>query len=183
MDYYIDIKIIPSQDNRESSLLSKVYTKFHQVLVQLKADSIGVSFPEFQLKLGKVIRLHGSFKNLDELNSLNWLGDLESFCRFGNIEKAPEECKFRKIYRKQSNMSQAKLKRLIKRKSISQDEIKRYRIEMLKKGLDNPFIDLISSSTGQIHRRFFEFGEILDKPTSGKFDTFGLSKDATIPWF
>ena len=54
---------------------------------------------------------------------------------------------------------------------------------MFKQGLDNPFLELESSSTGQRHRRFIQFGELLDEPVEGFFDTFGLSKNATVPWF
>ena len=42
---------------------------------------------------------------------------------------------------------------------------------------------LESSSNGHKHRRYVQFSELLDKAKSGKFDSFGLSKEATIPWF
>jgi CRISPR-associated endonuclease Csy4 len=38
-------------------------------------------------------------------------------------------------------------------------------------------------SNGQLHRRFIEFSELQNKEVNGKFDLFGLSKSATIPWF
>ena len=48
---------------------------------------------------------------------------------------------------------------------------------------DNPYLDLFSGSTEQVHRKFFAFSDLKDKPIDGKFDSYGLSKVATIPWF
>ena len=80
-------------------------------------------------------------------------------------------------------MTQSKLNRLIKRGSISQEQVKEYRTKMFTKGLDNPYVELVSGSNGQKHRRYIEFGPLLANPTEGAFDQFGLSKTATVPWF
>ena len=85
-------------------------------------------------------------------------------------------------------MSQSKLRRLIKRAEerkgdFSKEDIKKYKIKMLQGGLDNPFVELLSGSSGERHRRFIKFGEIQTSSTEGEFDTFGLSKAATVPWF
>ena len=80
-------------------------------------------------------------------------------------------------------MSPAKLKRLFKRGSITDDEVKQYKVKMFAKGLDNPYLEIVSGSNGQRHRRYIEFGPLLDNPVEGAFDQFGLSKTATIPWF
>ncbi|MBB1291299.1 type I-F CRISPR-associated endoribonuclease Cas6/Csy4 [Pseudoalteromonas sp. SR44-8] len=42
---------------------------------------------------------------------------------------------------------------------------------------------MFSGSTEQVHRKFFAFSDLKDKPIDGKFDSYGLSKVATIPWF
>ncbi len=49
--------------------------------------------------------------------------------------------------------------------------------------LDNPYLELQSASSGQLYRVFIEMGEIQDKPVTGDFNHFGLSKSATVPWF
>ena len=54
---------------------------------------------------------------------------------------------------------------------------------MFASGLDDPYLELESFSNGHKHRRYICFGEFLNKPLSGEFDTFGLSKTATVPWF
>jgi len=80
-------------------------------------------------------------------------------------------------------MTEAKLRRLIKRGSITQDEIKGYKAKMFQQGLDNPYLELESTSNGHKHRRYLVFGEPSKSAALGKFDFFGLSKIATIPWF
>ncbi|MCF6146669.1 MULTISPECIES: type I-F CRISPR-associated endoribonuclease Cas6/Csy4 [Pseudoalteromonas] len=47
---------------------------------------------------------------------------------------------------------------------------------------ENLYLNFFSSSTEQIHRKSFAFSELKDKPIDGKFDSYGLSKTATVPW-
>ncbi len=80
-------------------------------------------------------------------------------------------------------MSQSKLNRLLQRGSITEDDVKNYKAKMFSRGLDNPYVELVSGSNGQRHRRYIEFGELLDNPVAGEFDQFGVSKTATVHWF
>ncbi|MGL1957995.1 MAG: type I-F CRISPR-associated endoribonuclease Cas6/Csy4 [Colwellia sp.] len=183
MNYYLDIKIIPDAEMRESVLLNKVYTKFHKALCDLKSNSIGVSFPEYKIKLGRLIRIHGEQAILNDLQALNWLGGLSGYCKVSGIIKVPEKCKHRIISRKQANMTEAKLRRLIKRGTIKPEEVKAYKAKMFNQGLDHAFLELDSGSNGHHHRRFIQFSDLLEPPIQGDFDTFGLSKQGTVPWF
>ena len=183
MDHYIDIKIMPDAEMRESVLLNKVYTKFHKALFDLKSNCIGVSFPEYKVKLGQLIRIHGEQTMLNNLQALNWLGGLSGYCKVSDIEKVPENTKHRTVSRKQANMTEAKLRRLIKRGTIKPEDVKTYKAKMFNQGLDNPFLELDSGSNGHHHRRFIHFGNLLDQRIKGGFDEFGLSKQTTIPWF
>jgi len=182
MDYYVDIRLLPKKEMRENILLNQVYSSFHKRLYDLKSTTIGVSFPEYKLKLGRLLRIHGRKEDLERLQESDWLGKYE-FCKVGAITVVPENVKYRTVSRVQQNMTEAKLRRLIKRGSISDEDVKKYRIKMYEGGLDNPFVELVSMSNGQRHRRFIEFGEFEDVCIEGKFDLFGLSKTATIPWF
>jgi CRISPR-associated endonuclease Csy4 len=183
MNYYIEIELKPDADIRESPLLNLVYSKFHKALVKLKTDKIGVSFPGYQIKLGLSIRIHGDEGNLRKLQEMNWLGGLAGYCKISGIERIPNNVKYRTISRIRTNMSKSKLKRLKKRNSITTGQEKLYKAKMFSKGLDNPYVDLESGSTRQKHRRFFSFGNLVEHPVSGSFDSFGLSKCSTIPWF
>lgn len=183
MDYYIDILIKPDSEMRLNVLLNTIYTKLHKALFDFNSKKIGVSFPKYNITLGNTLRIHGDEVALHDLQSLNWIGGMSGYYIVSEIKPIPSDAKFRIVSRKQATMSQSKLKRLIKRGSITENEIKQYKAKMFSKGLDNPYVELISSSNGHKHRRYIEFGKILDEPISGKFDTFGLSKTATIPWF
>lgn len=183
MNHYIDIEIKPDSKMRENVLLNKVYTKFHKALVTLTSNAIGISFPQYKIKLGKVLRIHSDISMLRDLSSANWLEGLTGYCQISDIREIPANTQYRIVSRKQSNMTQSKLNRLIKRNSISTDEIKSYKAKMFSQGLDNPYMELESSSTGHRHRRYIEFSPVLKDPVEGKFDTFGLSKTATVPWF
>ena len=183
MDYYIDIKLIPNKEIRENVLLNQVYTTFHKRLYDLKSKNIAVSFPEYRLKLGKLFRIHGTKEALEKFNEKDWLGKYQAFCKVSNIIALPEKVQYRTVSRVQQNMTEAKLRRLIKRGTIPEEDIKKYRIKMFQGGLDNPYVELVSMSNGQLHRRFIEFGELQDAEIKGEFDLFGLSKVSTIPWF
>ena len=184
MDYYIDVQITPDAEMRENVLLNKVYTKCHKALWTMKSTDVGVSFPDFKIRLGHIMRIHGSEERFKYLEKIKWLGGLSGYCIVSPVQPVPtEKLRFRTISRKQANMTQAKLRRLIKRRSISPNEAKGYKSKMFKQGLDCPYLELQSASNGKKHRRYLLFGDILDKPKPGIFDSFGLSKSATIPWF
>lgn len=183
MDHYIDISVLPDPEFPATILLNAVYDKFHKVLYDLAATNIGVSFPKYQATLGNILRIHGKKEVLQHLSSFNWMSSMSSFCEVSPVQRIPTSSKFRIISRKQHTMSQSKLRRLVRRGSIKEDEMSQYKTKMLCKNLANPYVELVSHSNGQKHRRYIEFGKLLDKPIVGEFDQFGLSKTATIPWF
>jgi len=183
MDFYIDIQVKPDAEMRENVLLNKVYSKLHKALFSLKSTEIGVSFPKYKVLLGNVIRLHGTEPRLSELQNTDWLDGLSGYCQVTPIQAVPDNVAYRNISRIQSNMTEAKLRRLISRGSISTEEIKKYKAKMFSSGLDNPYLELESASNGHKHRRYLNFSEETALPASGEFDFFGLSKAATIPWF
>lgn len=183
MDSYIELCLKPDFELREAELSSKVFTKFHKALVELKTNQIGISFPQVNLKLGRVFRIHGDECLLNDLQGLEWLGRLSGYCQQTDILPVPENTEYRIISERKSNLSNAKLRRLIARGSIDKEGEKRYKIKMLSQGFDNPYLDLYSSSTGQVRRKFFAFSDLKGKPSYGAFDSYGLSKNASIPWF
>ena len=172
MKHYIDILIKPDEEMRENVLLNKVYAKFHKALFTLQSKEIAISFPQYKVILGKILRIHGTESKLTELQATKWLGGLAGYCKVSAIQTIPEKVVYRTISRKQSNMTEAKLRRLIKRGSISQDEIKGYKAKMFQQGLDNPYLELESTSTGHKHRRYLVFGELEQSVNMGRFDFF-----------
>ncbi|MFC3909324.1 type I-F CRISPR-associated endoribonuclease Cas6/Csy4 [Legionella dresdenensis] len=183
MDHYIDISILPTPEFPETVLLNALYTKLHRALYDLAATNVGVSFPKYKITLGNIIRIHSGQAVLHNLLNLNWIGSMNDLCKVSMIMRVPMNSKFRNISRKQPTMSPSKLRRLISRGSILEEEIQPYETKMHSKKFDNPYIELISTSSGQRYRRYIEFGELLEQPVSGSFDAFGFSKTATVPWF
>ena len=111
------------------------------------------------------------------------LGGLQGYCTISSTQEIPVQVLYRNISRKQSTMTEAKLRRLTKRGSIPPENIKAYKAKMFQQGLDNPYLELQSTSNGHKHRRYLQFGELKPQPVNGEFDRFGLSKTATVPWF
>lgn len=183
MNFFINIELKPDSEMPVNRLLNNVYTKLHKTLCDVNSTSIGVSFPRYKVLFGNVLRIHGSEGDLLQLQKINWLGGISGYCKVSDITTVPDGVKFRTISRKQTTMSMSKLRRLQKRGSIMEDEINKYKAKMFTKGLDNPYVELTSSSNSNKHRRYIEFGELLDAPVEGTFDQFGLSKTATVPWF
>jgi len=183
MDHYIDIFILSDPEFPATILMNSLYTGLHKVLHDLGSTNIGVSFPKYEVTLGNVLRIHGDKPVLSNLQGLNWVGGMNGYCAIGDIAPVPADTKYRTVARVQTTMSQSKLKRLLKRGSITEDEIKQYKAKMFSKGLDNPYVELVSGSNGHKHRRYIAFGDLLDKPVIGDFDQFGLSRTATVPWF
>lgn len=183
MNFYVDILIKPDAEMRLNVLLNSIYTKLHKTLCDLRVTSIGISFPKYKVTLGNVLRIHGDKTALNDLQSLDWLGGMSGYCNVSKIAPVPDGVKFRNVSRIQATMSQSKLNRLLKRGSITEEEAKNYRAKMFTRGLDNPYVELVSGSSGHKHRRYIKFGELLDAPVAGSFDQFGLSKTATVPWF
>ena len=183
MDFYLDIQVKPDAEMRENVLMNKVYTKFHKALSTLKSTEIGVSFPNYKVMLGHVIRIHGTEAHLTELQATNWLGGLIGYCQVSKIQTIPNKTTYRTISRKQANMTEAKLRRLIKRNLIPTEEIKIYKAKMFQQGMDNAYFELESSSNNHQYRRYLQFSPLSNQKTTGQFDAFGLSKKATIPWF
>ena len=183
MDFYIDLQLKPDAGMPVNRLLNAMYSKFHKALCDLKSENIGVSFPAYKVLLGNKLRIHGSSANLATLQQLNWIGGLVSHCDVSQVLVVPKDHLHRSVGRKQTTMSQSKLCRLLKRGSITEQEVNQYKAKMFTKGLDNPYLELISGSSGHKHRRYIEFGKLQGQPVIGNFDQFGLSKSATIPWF
>ncbi len=190
MDSYICIQLLPDREIDIAFLRNKVYAKLHRALSDLKATDIGVSFPEVNIKLGCAVRIHSRKKRLQELQNLNWLGGLSSYCRVSNILSVPDKVKGYQITsRIQPKMTNTKLRsRLIYKKEVeklSEDELKQYAKQYKDKmySLTNPYLELQSTSTANRYRIFIKFGKLKDKPLIGKFNYFGLSKEATVPIF
>jgi CRISPR-associated endonuclease Csy4 len=202
MNHYFNIRLFPDAELKLQVLMNAIFVKLHKLLCDKRSTVIGVSFPQYSMafssdksvhlppnfpqryvSLGATLRVHGTETELAQLKAEDWIGGMSGYCQLGDIKPVPSGAAFRTVYRTQPTMSAAKLRRLVKRGSITEPEMKNYQAKMVTKGKDGPYLELVSGSSGQRHRRYIEFGPLLETPVGGAFDQFGLSKTATVPWF
>ena len=138
MDFYIDVVLQPGAQMPVNRLLNASYTQLHKALIELGSNNIGVSFPAHHVLLENCLRIHGTQQALEQLQAKNWLARLADYCKVSAICKVPVNIEgYRTVSRIQATMSQSKLKRLLKRESITEEEAKGYKAKMFTKGLDN----------------------------------------------
>jgi CRISPR-associated endonuclease Csy4 len=202
MKYFFDLALLPDEEVPIFFIRNKVYTKFHKALFDLSATDIGISFPcpkkakkkdKNKMNFDEVIRLHATQKRLQQLQNLNWLGGLSGYCQVSEIFPTPDKVKGHQVIsRIRQNMSLARMqKKITHQKSkgyLKTDEDirayeKYYKAKMFKTGLDNPYLELQSASTGGKYRLYIAFGELQKEATKGEFNHFGLSSTATVPIF
>lgn len=184
MDHYIEIYILPDPEFSASMLMNTLFAKLHRALVEAGNNEVGISFPQAQKTLGDRIRLHGNRNALQRLTELNWLKGLTDYTGATATTPVPDKCKYRIIKRVQAKSSLARMyRRSVKNGWLTEDEAEKKINASKEQRLKLPFLQLKSHSSGQTYRLFIQQGKLMDTPQEGKFSTYGLSDDATIPWF
>lgn len=184
MHHYIELHVLPDAEMPTTFLINAAYTKIHKELHNLNSKNIGISFPNYKILLGNLIRIHGEDENIKHFVDNNWLGGLSGYCKISKVLETPSDTKHRTVSRWRSNMSESHFRRLLKRGSANENDYLEYKTKMSEAQKTKlPYLELLSTSTGNRYRRYIKFGELLNEPVKGKFDHFGLSKTATIPWF
>ena len=186
MDHYIEARLLPDPEFTTPLLMGVLYNKLHRTLVSMKADDIGVSFPDYQLKpksLGERIRVHGSHSALSKLMESGWLKGMTDHLVPVSIQVAPATTQYLLVKRRQYKTSAERLRRRrMKRKDETYEQACEAIPNELHTRVDRPFVTLRSNSTGQGFALFIDQKQ-LKKPAEGKFNTYGLSLNATVPWF
>ena len=183
MDHYVDIKVLPDPEFKETVLLSALFSKLHRALGQVAEGRVGVSFPEVKALLGGKIRLHGSQADLTKLMDTNWLQGLRDYCHQSEIKKIPEKVSYKTVRRVQAKSAHNKRKRSIAKGWISEAEAIQSIPDTQQKVLSIPFLQIKSLSNGNPMRIYVEHSKSLENSVSGIFTSYGFSSVATIPWF
>lgn len=185
MEYYLEIKVLPDPEFKETVLMNALFSKLHRALVTIKNETIGISFCQANEKsLGNTLRLHGTDKELNQLNDLKWLKGLSDYTICSDLQPTPNSTKYRIVKRVQAKSNLERLKRRsIKKGWLTKLEADKKFSNKLAQTLELPYLQLQSSSTGQAFKIFIHQGELLEKPIVGKFNAYGLSNEGTIPWF
>ena len=186
MDYYLDIQVRPDPEFPVSTLLGALVSKLHRALAELEADDIGISLPEHEAHppLGAMLRLHGTATRLGALMEISWLKGMRDHVEVGDIKQVPADATHRVVRRRQYKTNADRLRRRrMKRQNESYEEAARHIPDTVERRVKTPYVMVRSQSSGQAFSLFIEHGECRDTPAKGSFNTYGLSKEATVPWF
>ena len=184
MDSYQDIRVLPDPEFNETVLLSALFAKLHRALAARKAGDIGVSFPHHALTPGDVLRLHGSRGAIETLEATGWRSGLNDYCQASIVQAVPAVTAWRTVSRVQVKSSAERLLRRSVRKGwVTEEEARKRILNIREQRSSLPFIQIKSLSTGQAFRLFIYHGALLSQPAQGEFSRYGLSAEATIPWF
>lgn len=181
MDCYIEIKVLPDPEFDSTTLMNALYSKLHRALVDVGHGEIGVSFPHMGKTPGDVLRLHANRMAIDRLMGCSWLKGLCDYTAVSQVLSIPQNVGHVNVSRVQSKKTAARLRRSVKRGSISKlqaEEILADRTQIKK-----PFFRLRSSSTGQHFPLFIERSKLQQRAVFGSFSAYGLSEKATVPYF
>lgn len=186
MDHYVDIRVLPTPEIGESHVMNALAGKLHLILAELQSDDIGASFPCYKLsppRLGSLLRLHSSRSRLEQLMSRSWMIGLTDYVRIGPVTQVPPtglHCSVRRIQARSS--AERIRRRQMRRHGWSAEEAHARIPDTVERQLSLPFLSLHSSSTGQPFRVFIEQHQSVS-PAPGRFNAYGLSQAATVPWF
>lgn len=187
MDHYLEIALLPDPEFPKAVLMNTLFGKLHQALAGLGGGAIGVSFPDLDQgrpSLGGRLRVHGPGPGLAGLEGTGWLNGLRDHTRIGVVRPVPAQVSHVVVRRRQAKSNVERLRRRwAKRHGASLEEAKGVIPDEAEKKLALPFVTLRSASTGHAFRLFIEQGEPRPNPATGEFSLYGLSPQATVPWF
>lgn len=189
MQHYLEIKVLPDLEANSKFLMNNLLSKLHAALGVVTDCSVGVSFPGYSLKrhtLGEVVRLHGKDSDLKALMTLNWMKGLNDYCEKSDIMDIPDNVQYRHFSRHQKKSAHNKRRRQVLLGRLTEAEALEKFPDEIGGDLPFPFVQMVSRSNHQHMKIFVEMGPVIDNPTYGKFNSYGLSRKSeniTVPWF
>jgi CRISPR-associated endonuclease Csy4 len=187
MSDYLDICLRPDPEFTTPLLMSALFSKLHRALAQNNQTQIGVSFPEHdpnKPSLGDCLRLHSDEAVLEKFMALNWLNGMQDHIKLGSIQSVPANIGYRIVRRVQAKSSAERLRRRSQiHKGLGEIEALKQIPNTKEERLQLPYVSIHSQSTGQRFRLFIEHGALQTAPSPGYFNAYGLSQQASIPWF
>ena len=187
MDHYLDIVVRPAPELAAHQAMSALYARLHRALAGPGSRAIGVSFPDFGTRpptLGSRLRLHGALPALAHFGAPDWLAGVRDHVDLGAVLPVPPGAGHRNVRRVQAKSSPDRMRRrLMRRHDIDAEEAGRRIPDSAAESLGLPFVQLVSASTGHPFRLFIDHRPIQPAATPGGFNAYGLSQEATVPWF
>lgn len=187
MKFYIDFN---AQTAKE---FTSIYSQLH-LLLKSNENNLAISFPAYMPKngntkgtLGSTIRLFSHDEaHLKQINVYRDVIKEGSTASFTAVLPVPSEVICHAIFKRSKKLSKSYLRRAVKRSkqfgSAESPECIMKRLEKLDRKNDHPNVNLISRTNKQ---RYPLHIEVIAKrsPSAGKFCSYGLSRQATVPIF
>jgi len=188
MDHYVDIVVRTDPEIAQYQLMDALFTRLHLGLASQRRNDIGVSFPahdESKPYLGGHMRLHGAAPELSRFLDSSWLKGVSEYVALSDIVPVPAGVPHRQVRRVQAKSSAERLRRrAMRRHGLTQEEAAERIPEAAQQRLSLPFVTIGSRSTGQpSFRLFISHGPLLQQPTVGDYNSYGLSQGGSVPWF
>jgi len=187
MDAFVDIRLLPDPEFPPTTLMNALFGKLHRGLVAFGEGAIGVSFPDVRERihsLGTRMRLHGTAETLHRFMATEWLAGMRDHVTSAPPAPVPPETRHQIVRRVQVQSNPERLRRrLIARKGVSEEAARAAFPDNCTQKLDLPYVILRSNSTGQQFRLFIEHLPPQNQAQTGEFSAYGLSPDATVPYF
>lgn len=207
MKYYLDITLLPDAEANLGFLWQKVFQQVHIALVDNKvgerespvAISI-VRYGEEAFPLGNKLRLFAANEEqLSQLNIGKWLSRLTDYCHVSYVNQVPANVIQFARFKRQRVKGEARLASQLEKKAkhIAEKFDLNYKKCFGELKLNSqysksslPFVYVESQETkkrlGNVKQSVFPLfieRELFSQAVAGKFDCYGLSKTATVPWF
>lgn len=185
--HYIELALRPDPETSTPALLGALCDHLHLALVQQRRNDIGISFPGFSTTprtLGSTLRLHAQESVLQAFMQDDWLKGMRDHIRLSDVGAAPATAPHRTVRRQQFKTNADRLRRRrMKRKGETMEQAKAIIPTSIERHPNLPYVHLRSRSTGQAFCLFITLGPLLQDAVSGHFNSHGLSRGATVPWF
>lgn len=188
MDHYQDLLILPDPEFQTSMLLNALFAKLHRALVEARSTSIGISFPNVNSSkpsLGNILRLHSDMDNLLRLQEEDWPAGMRDHMQIKSISPVPERFRHCRVKRIQAKSNAERLRRRYcnRHPGVTVKDAEAFIPDSVEKKLALPYLQLKSKSTGRNFRLFLDQDTEQTQSIPGVFNSYGLSRTATVPWF
>lgn len=187
MHHYLDIRLLPDPEAAPHQLMSLLFSRVHERLARGQFNQVAVSFPEYSLApatLGKTLRLIAPRDELASFVSSDWLGALRDHVRTTSDQVVPADAPAYWLRRIQAKSSPERLRRRqMRRHGLSEEQALAQIPDHCAERLTLPFVTVSSGSTGHKFRLFLQLVRSPDGALPGYFNAYGLSAEATTPWF
>lgn len=188
MDYFLEFRVLPDPEFSSGLLMSALYNKLHRALASMDAQSIGVSLPDYDDEntiLGTRLRLHGTHDHLSALMEQSWLRGMHDHIRFSRILEVPTQvnhARFSRVQTRPNNVERIR-RRQMRRHDLTYEQAVQRVPEETPSVLNLPFFTVQSRSSEQKFKLFIQRQWLESPHTEGRFNTYGLSREVSVPIF